>query len=213
VRFRNRLEAGELLAGKLAHYARQPDLVVLALPRGGVPVAHAVARSLQVPLDILAVRKLGVPGQAELAMGAIASGGVRVLNRGVVEAFGLDEDVIARVAAREELELARRESAYRGDGPPMPVAGRSVILVDDGIATGATVRAALDALRRRGAGRIVIAAPTIAAETREDLRREADEVVAVIAPEEFSGVAEWYEDFSQTTDEEVRALLASGRMA
>lgn len=209
-RFRNRLEAGVLLAGKLAGYSGRSDLVVLALPRGGVPVAHAVAQALQAPLDILVVRKLGVPGQAELAMGAIASGGVRVLNRRVVESFGLDDAVIARIAALEQLELARRENVYRGDRELLPVSGKTVILVDDGIATGATVRAALAAVRQRGAGRVVIAAPTIAAETCADLRKEADDVVAVITPDDFNGVAEWYDDFSQTTDAEVRALMDSG---
>lgn len=208
-RFRHRLEAGTLLAGKLAGYVRQPNIVVLALPRGGVPVGHAVAQFLQAPLDVLVVRKLGVPGHEELAMGAIASGGIRVLNSDLIASLGLGEDVISRVAAREQQELTRREQAYRGERPSAPVKGRTAILVDDGIATGATVRAAITALRQRGAGRIVVAAPTIAADTYAKLRREADEVVAVIVPDEFYGVGEWYEDFSQTTDEEVQRLLES----
>ena len=206
-RFQDRHEAGTLLAGRLAFYAGRPNLVVLALPRGGVPVGHVVAQKLHAPLDVLVVRKLGVPGHEELAMGAIARDGVQVLNREVIDNFGLAPGVIAEVAAREERELARREKLYRGDQPPGVVKDKTVILVDDGIATGATIRAALATLRQRGAGWVVVAAPVIAEDIHSDLCREADEVVAMIVPREFQGVGAWYEDFTQTTDAEVQALL------
>ncbi|MBL9214984.1 MAG: hypothetical protein JNG83_05870 [Opitutaceae bacterium] len=206
--FQDRPDAGAQLAGRLAAYAGRPDVTILALPRGGVPVARAVAARLGVPLDVLVVRKLGVPGHEELAMGAVAGGGVQVLNHDIVNSLGLDRVTIEQVAARERRELARRERAYRGDRPPAPVAGRTVILVDDGIATGATARAALAALRTRGADRLVVAAPTISPEAFRQLRSCADEVVAVIVPDAFQGVGEWYDNFTQTTDDEVRALLA-----
>jgi len=205
-RFHDRHEAGTLLAGRLAFYAGRPNLVVLALPRGGVPVGRVVAQQLHAPLDVLVVRKLGVPGHEELAMGAIARGGVQVLNRDVIEHYGLGPGVIAEVAAREERELTRREKLYRGDQPAREVKDKTVILVDDGIATGATVRAALATLRQRGARWVVVAAPVIAEDIHSDLGREADEVVAVIVPREFQSVGAWYEDFSPTTDAEVQAL-------
>jgi putative phosphoribosyl transferase len=206
-RFRNRHDAGERLAAKLVGYARQSNVVVLGLARGGVPVAEVVARTLRTPWDVLVVRKLGVPGHEELAMGAIASGRVRVLNRPVIAAHGISEDVLERAVIHEQRELARREKAYRGNRPTCPVNGRTVILVDDGIATGSTVRAALAALRNRGADRIIIAAPVIAADTKMDLQREADDVVCVLAPVNFDAVGAWYEDFSQTTDEDVTRLV------
>jgi predicted phosphoribosyltransferase len=208
-RFRDRIEAGELLAGKLAEYAGRPDVLVLALPRGGVPVGFEVARLLNVPLDALVVRKLGVPGQEEFAMGAVASGGVLNLNARTVEALGIPAGAIDAVVARERSELERRETVYRGGRPAPDVRHRTVILVDDGIATGSTMRAAIGALRSLGARRIVAAAPVMAGSSFRDMRGDADEVVAVIAPEDFSGVGQWYEDFSQTTDGEVQALLAS----
>jgi len=207
MRFRNRVEAGQQLAKQLEKYANRQDVLVLALPRGGVPVAYEVAQSLKVPLDVFVVRKLGVPGHEELAMGAIASGGVRVLNGEVVEALNIPDEVIDAVAERELLELERRERAYR-DGRPAPgVQGRIVILVDDGIATGSTMKAAIEALRQLDASRIVVAVPTAAMSTVREMRRDVEDLVAVMTPADFSGVGQWYEDFSQTTDEEVRVLL------
>lgn len=208
-RFLNRIDAGERLAAKLAGYARQSSVVVLGLARGGVPVAEIVARNLRLPWDVLVVRKIGVPGHEELAMGAIASGRVRVLNGPVIAAYGIPDDVLERAAVREQRKVARREKAYRGNRPPCLVQGKTVILVDDGIATGSTARAALAALRDRGAGRIVVAAPVIAADTKADLLREADDVVSVLTPVNFNAVGEWYEDFSQTTDDEVARLVGA----
>lgn len=205
--FRDRSEAGQLLAERLIAYAGRPDILVLALPRGGVPVAYEVARALGAPLDIFVVRKLGIPGHEELAMGAIASGGVRVLNDDVVQALHIPERVIEAVAARELRELERRERAYRGDRPAPDVRDRTVILVDDGLATGSTMRAAVAALRRLGPARIVVAVPTAAPSTCEEFRREADECICQITPEPFHAVGLWYQDFSQTTDDEVRDLL------
>jgi putative phosphoribosyl transferase len=208
-RFRSRTEAGELLAKKLMKYANRADVLLLALPRGGVPVGFVLAQRLHAPLDVLVVRKLGVPGQEELAMGAIATGGVRTLNAHVVEALQISNDAIDAVVSREQRELERREQTYR-DGRPAPIVReRTVILVDDGIATGSTMRAAIGVLRSQQARRIVVATPTIAASTLREMRSVADEVVAVLMPEDFFGVGQWYEDFSQTTDEEVKALLAS----
>ena len=207
MQFRNRIEAGRLLAGRLIQYANRRDVLVLALPRGGVPVGYEIAQALNVPLDVFVVRKLGVPGHEELAMGAISSGGVRVLNGGVIEGLGIPDDVIDAVAARELRELERRERAYRGERPAPDVRECMVILVDDGIATGSTMKAAVEALRKLEARRIVVAAPTAALSTVREMRPDVDELVAVMTPADFAGVGQWYEDFSQTTDEEVRELL------
>ena len=206
-RFRNRTEAGEVLAGRLGTYSDFPDVVVLALPRGGVPVAAQVADRLNLPLDVFVVRKLGLPGHAELAMGAIASGGVRVLNSEVLHALRVPPDVIEQVAENEGRELERREMEYREGRPPPDVQGRTVILVDDGIATGSSMAAAIAALRKLEAGRIIVATPTIASSTFNELARAADDIVAVIVADDFFGVGQWYDDFRQTTDEEVRELL------
>ncbi len=208
--FRDRADAGQQLAARLAAYAGRPDVLVLALPRGGVPVAYAVARALPAPLDVFLVRKLGVPGHEELAMGAIASGGVRVLNRDVVEGLNIPEHVVEAVTAREAQELERREHLYRGDRPFPAVVGSSVILIDDGLATGATMRAAVAALRQQGPARLVVAVPVAAAPTCDAFRREVDEIVCLLTPEPFLAVGHWYEDFSPTTDEEVHDLLARG---
>jgi erythromycin esterase-like protein/predicted phosphoribosyltransferase len=210
--FRDRREAGRLLAAKLAAYAHRPDVLVLALPRGGVPVAYEVARALGVPLDVFIVRKLGVPGHEELAMGAVAMGGARVLNKQIVDRLGIPDYLIEAVAAREQKELARRERLYRGGRPRPDVHGRTVILVDDGLATGATMHAAIEALRQQQPGRIVVAVPTASPETCEEMRAMADEVICAITPEPFHAVGQWYQDFSQTTDEEVRGLLARREM-
>jgi len=203
--FRDRADAGRELAAKLWVYADDPSVLVLALPRGGVPVGFEVARLLRVPLDIFLVRKLGVPGHEELAMGAIASGGIRVLNEEV--AGRIPAEAINAVAARERRELERREHAYRGDRPPADVRRRKVILVDDGLATGTTMRAAIAALRRLGPARIVVAVPVGSRETCAEFQHEADEAVCARMPMPFYAVGLWYEDFSQTTDEEVRELL------
>src|SRR6267143_1259859 len=207
-RFRDRREAGRLLAAKLAAYANRPDVIVLALPRGGVPVAYEVARALGAPLDVFVVRKLGVPGYEELAMGAVATGGLRVLNDQIVQDLRIPDYVIDRVAAEEGEELTRRERAYRGGRPPLDVRGRTVILVDDGLATGATMHAAIQALRQQNPARIVVAVPTASPETCEEMKARADDVICAITPEPFHAVGRWYQDFSQTTDEEVAALLA-----
>jgi predicted phosphoribosyltransferase len=196
-RFRNRNEAGRLLAEKLTVYANRPDVLVLALPRGGVPVAHEVARALAAPLDVFLVRKVGVPGYEELAMGAVATGDVRVLNDQIVQHLGIPSYVIDAVAAQEQQELARRERLYRGGRPPPNVQGRTVILVDDGLATGATMRAAVMALRQLQPARIVVATPTASPEICEELRAEVDDVICAITPEPFLAVGHWYEDFSQ----------------
>jgi erythromycin esterase-like protein/predicted phosphoribosyltransferase len=206
--FRDRREAGRLLAAKLAKYGGRPDVIVLALPRGGVPVAYEVASALGAPLDVFVVRKLGVPGYEELAMGAVATGGVRVLNDQLVNRLGIPDSIIDAVASREEQELARRERLYRDGRPPPNVRGRTVILVDDGLATGATMHAAIQALRQQQPARIVVAVPTASPETCEEMRTEVDEVICAITPEPFHAVGLWYQDFSQTTDEEVRELLA-----
>jgi putative phosphoribosyl transferase len=206
--FFDRSEAGRLLAESLSTYANRDNVIVLALPRGGVPVAAELAKELNAPLDVFAVRKLGLPGHPELAMGAIASGGVRVFNEEVVNALRIPDEVIDAVSAEELIELQRREKAYRAGVPPLDVEGKTVVVVDDGIATGSTMLAAVAALRQLNAGRIVVAAPVIAASTYYELRRAADEVAAVIMPENFYAVGLWYKDFSQTSDEEVRDLLA-----
>ncbi|MCS6859847.1 MAG: phosphoribosyltransferase [Abditibacteriales bacterium] len=206
-RFRDRAEAGRMLAARLKAYAHRPGVVVLALPRGGVPVGYEIAKALHVPLDVFIVRKLGVPGHEELAMGAIASGGVRVLNEEVVAALRLRDEVIDLVAEAERRELERRERLYRGDRPPLNMRGRTVILVDDGIATGATIRAAVIALYQQQPLRLIVAVPVAAADTCEALRAEVDELVCVMTPEPFYAISIWYEDFSPTTDEEVSAWL------
>jgi predicted phosphoribosyltransferase len=206
--FRDRREAGQLLATKLTAYANRPDVLVLALPRGGVPVAYEVSRALGVPMDIFLVRKLGVPGYEELAMGAIATGGVRVLNDELVGGLRIPDYVIDEVAAWEQNELERRERLYRGDRPAPDVRGRTVILVDDGLATGATMQAAVKALRSQQPARIVVAVPTAAPETCAQLKAVADDVICAITPEPFHAVGLWYDDFSQTMDEEVSYLLA-----
>ena len=207
--FRDRAEAGRRLARKLAAYAGKPDVIVLALPRGGVPVGYEVARAISAPLDVFVVRKLGVPGHEELAMGAIASGNVRVLNDDVVRALRIPRDVIDRVAAEELIELERREQLYRGGRPAADVRGRTAILVDDGLATGASMSAAVAALRQLNPKRIVVAVPVAAASACEAFRRLVDEVVCEMTPESFQAVGIWYNDFSQTTDDEVRALMGS----
>jgi putative phosphoribosyl transferase len=205
--FRDRVQAGQLLSRKLNHYADRADVIVLALPRGGVPVAREVARLLHAPLDVFLVRKLGTPGQEELAMGAIASGGVRVLNDEVVDTLRVPPEVIDFVTAKEQRELVRREHLYREGRPAPDVAGRTVILVDDGLATGSTMRAAVAALRQAKPKRIVVAVPVAAASTGRDLRGEAEEVVCLHMPEPFYSVGFWYEDFSQTSDEDIREML------
>ncbi len=211
--FRDRREAGRFLAARLASYAGRPDVLVLALPRGGVPVAYEVASALGAPLDVFVVRKLGVPGHEELAMGAVASGGTSVLNDQVIRALDIPDRLIDAIVAKEQQELARRERLYRGDRPPPDVRGRTVILVDDGLATGATMYAAIKALRQQGPSRIVVAVPTASLETCEALKEEVDDVICAVTPEPFYAVGLWYEDFSQTTDEEVRNLLASAGRA
>jgi putative phosphoribosyl transferase len=208
-RFRDRFQAGRRLAATLAPYAGRPNLLVLALPRGGVPVGYEVARALNAPLDVMLVRKLGVPGHEELAMGAIASGGVRVVSNDVVAAFGVPERVIATIAANAEEELVRREREYRDDRPPVDVRGRTVILVDDGLATGSTMRAAAAALRVQHPERLVVAVPVAPPETCAMLRNEVDDVVCALVPEPFFAVGNWYDDFAQLSDWEVRELLRS----
>jgi putative phosphoribosyl transferase len=212
-RFRDREQAGRVLAEALREYAGRPDVIVLGLPRGGVPVAAEVARELGAPLDVFVVRKLGVPGHPELAMGAIGSGGVRVLNESVVRPLGIPERVIDRVTAEEQRELERRERLFRGDRPAPDLKGRIVILVDDGLATGSTMRAAVEALRKLGPARIVVAVPVGAPETCEEFRHEVDDVVCAFTPNYFEAVGRWYEKFEQTTDDEVRAALDRARNA
>jgi predicted phosphoribosyltransferase len=206
-RFRDREEAGKILAARLHHLAGDPHLLVLALPRGGVPVAFEIALALGAPLDVFVVRKLGVPGHEELALGAIASGPVVVLNEDVVRALRITREMIEGIAAQEMRELERRERAYRGTRPPVDPAGRVVILVDDGLATGATMRAAVRALRGKNPERLIIGVPTAAPQTCDEFRTEVDDIVCAMTPEPFEAVGLWYEDFSQTTDAEVQALL------
>jgi predicted phosphoribosyltransferase len=206
--FMDRREAGLLLAGELADYASRDDVIVLGLPRGGVPVAFALARRLGLPFDVFVVRKLGVPGFEELALGAIASGGVRVFNDEVVATLPNAAALIESVTAREIAELERRERSYRGHWPAPVLRDRVVIVVDDGMATGATMRAAVAALRRSECARIIVAVPVGAPDTCRELRREADEVICLHAPERFQAVGQFYEDFGQTTDDEVRYLLS-----
>jgi putative phosphoribosyl transferase len=205
--FRNRTEAGHLLAQLLDRYKDRDDVVVLALPRGGVPVAYEVARELNAPLDIFIVRKLGAPGHEELAMGALASGGVRVLNDDVVRHLNISSAAIESATEREQRELERREHLYRGDRPSVPIHDRVVIIVDDGLATGSTMKAALEAIRRQKPSRLIVAVPTAPSETCEQLRKHADEVVCAITPEPFYAVGGSYGNFEQTTDDEVRDLI------
>jgi predicted phosphoribosyltransferase len=206
-RYQDRRHAGRVLAAALQKYAGRRDVVVLAVPRGGVPVAYEIATRLGVPLDVFVVRKLGLPGHEELAMGAIASGGVLVLNRPVIEQLAISEATLQRVIAKEQAELARREQMYRQGRPPLDVTGKICILVDDGLATGSTMRAAIAALRQLGARGIVVAVPIAAPSTCEELESVADEVVCAATPEPFHAVGLWYADFEQTTDDEVRELL------
>jgi putative phosphoribosyl transferase len=206
--FKDRRDAGRHLAQELVPYADRSEVVVLALPRGGVPVAYEVVRALDAPLDIFLVRKLGVPEHEELAFGAIASGDVRILNEEIVWRFDISDAAINRVAQRELAELERRERVYRGGNPAVEVGDRTVILVDDGLATGASMRAAIQGVRAKHPARIVVAVPTGASETCQILKPLVDEVVCAVTPEPFYGVSRWYQDFSQTSDEEVRMLLA-----
>ena len=212
-RFEDRRHAGQVLAAELSRYAGSEDVVVLALPRGGVPVAFEVAKHLRAPLDVFVVRKLGVPGHEELAMGALAPGGIRVLNDDVVSGLQIGERVIESVAAAEGRELERRERVYRGDRPSVDVSRRIVILVDDGLATGSTMRAAVAALRQRSPKRIIVGVPVAAKSTCQALAQEVDEMVCVRMPESFFAVSAWYADFSQTTDAEVRQLLEAAHQA
>jgi len=209
--FRDRTDAGKQLATKLLSYKDRSDVLVLALPRGGVPVAFEVAQALHVPLDIFLVRKLGVPRHEELAMGAISTGGVRVLNEDVVDYLRIPKHIIDAIAAEELKELERRELAYRGNRPEPDIKGKTVILIDDGLATGSTIRAAAQALRQQQPARIVVAVPVSAAQTCDEYRIGVDEIICAVTPEPFLGVGRWYRDFSQTTDEEVRDLLARAR--
>jgi predicted phosphoribosyltransferase len=204
----NRAEGGRFLAGLLSDYANRPDTLVLALLRGGMPVAYEVATALGAPLDVFQVRKLGAPGREELALGAIASGGVRALNHDVIQSLGIPDRLIDEITERERQELERRELLYRDNRPTRPARGRVVILVDDGLATGSSMRAAVRALRQQEPAKIVVAAPVASYDACEELRWEADEVVCGFTPEPFYAVGLWYEDFTQTTDEEVRETLA-----
>lgn len=206
--YSNRRHAGTELAAGLAHLAGRSDVVILALPRGGVPVGYEVARALAAPLDVFLVRKLGVPGRRELAMGAIASGGVRVVNAEVMDWYGLTEADLQDAAREELIELERQERRYRQERPPPAVRDRVVVLVDDGLATGSTMKAAVQAVRAQGPARVVVAVPVGAPQTCGDLAGLADEVVCPRMPRDFSAVGEWYEDFSPTSDDEVRELLS-----
>jgi predicted phosphoribosyltransferase len=206
--FSDRYEAGRVLAGRLRLYAGRPDVIVLGLPRGGVPVASEVAHALGVPFDIFIVRKLGAPGQEELAMGAIASGGVVVINEEVVEGLKIPWDLIDAEISRQRVELTRREMLYRGTRPPIDVAGKIVILIDDGLATGSTMRAAVKALRRKQPASIVVSVPTAAPSTCDEFKMIADACICSITPEPFRAVGLWYQDFQQVSDEEVCDLLA-----
>lgn len=206
--FADRADAGRVLAAELSDYVGRDDVIILALPRGGVPVAYEVARELDAPLDVFLVRKLGVPGREELAMGAIATGGGLVFNRDVVQLAGLDESQIEPVIERERAELRRRERAYRDDLAPPDLHDRTVILVDDGLATGATMRAAIDAIEQQEPVRLVVAVPVAPAETCREIAGDVDEIICLLQPEPFLSVGTWYADFSETTDDDVRELLA-----
>ena len=209
-RFKNRKEAGRILAEKLTRFSNHPDVIVLALPRGGVPVGFEVARELNVPFDALLVRKLGVPKHEELAMGAIASGGTRYLNRAVIESLRIPPEILEEVERREALELMRREALYRGNRAPLNVEGRTVILVDDGVATGSTVRVAIQALRSQHAGKIIVATPAAAPAAKWEIEPLVDDFVAVVTPDDFYGVGQFYEDFAPIDDDTVYELLRMG---
>jgi putative phosphoribosyl transferase len=207
VLFQDRSEAGRLLADRLRKYQDRPDVLVLALPRGGVPVAYEVAKALNVPLDVFIVRKLGVPGYEELAMGAIATGGIRVLNDELIRQLNIPKEFIDVVAAKEQQELERRERLYRGDRPAPDIHGKTVIVVDDGLATGSTMKVALSALRQQQPKQLIVAVPTAPPDTCDSLREVADEVICAVTPEPFLAVGRWYRRFDQTTDDEVRELI------
>ncbi len=207
MRFHDRKKAGQLLALQLARYKGCSDVLVLALPRGGVPVAQEIASVLHCPLDVLVVRKLGVPGHEEMAMGAIATGGIRLINPDIVSALGITPEAVEDVERKEEAELFRRERSYRGNRGPLDTSNKTIILVDDGIATGATMQAAIASLRQRRVRKIIVASPVAPHSVVLSLRRVADDVVTMLNPEDFGGVGHWYEDFSQTSDEEVQQLL------
>jgi putative phosphoribosyl transferase len=212
-RFRDRVHAGQVLAWALMSYADRPDVIVLGLPRGGVPVACEVAEKLHAPVDVLVVRKLGLPGWEELAMGAIASGGVRVINHDVVRSAAISQAAIDKVTADELSELHRRELAYRGHTGVPEIAGKTVILIDDGIATGSTIKAAVQALRQQHPAKLIIAVPTAAPDSCAMLEPMVDEMIVLLRPDEFQSVGQWYDDFSQTTDAEVTALLAKAALS
>lgn len=207
MRFKDRKEAGQLLSLELARYKDGRDVLVLALPRGGVPVAHEIASVLHCPLDVLVVRKLGVPGHEEMAMGAIATGGIRLINPDIVSALGISPEAVEDIERKEEAELFRRETSYRGNRGPLDTRNKTIILVDDGIATGATMQAAIASLRQRRVRKIIVASPVAPRSVVLSLRRVADDVVTILNPEDFGGVGRWYKDFSQTSDEEVQQLL------
>ncbi|WP_340121649.1 phosphoribosyltransferase [Methylobacter svalbardensis] len=209
--FRDKTEAGRILADRLAAYANYPDTMVLALPRGGVPVAFEVAEALNLPLDIFVVRKLGLPGHEEFAIGAIASGGARVLNQDLIRQLSLSDEIIEHIVAREQRELERRERTYRGQRPMLDVRDRTIIIIDDGLATGSSMRAAIAALRQKRPAKLIVAVPVGARMTCSELEALADEVICLETPENFSAVGLWYRDFSQTTDEEVIDLLERNR--
>lgn len=206
-RFANRTEAGKLLADALSGYTGRSDILILALPRGGVPVAYEVAKALSAPMDLWLVRKLGVPGQEELALGALVGKNIRVLNYDIIDLLNIDETVIDTIVAREQAELERRNRLYRQGKPPPAIEGKTIIIIDDGLATGATMRVAISSLRQAGAARIIAAVPVGAASTCDKIEEEADELICLHTPEPFYGVGQWYNDFSQTSDDEVRALL------
>jgi putative phosphoribosyl transferase len=209
-RFKDRKDAGRILAGKLAKYTNDPNALILALPRGGVPVAYEVARELGLPMDVLIVRKLGVPKHEELAMGAIASGGVRFLNRSVIESLRILPEMLEEVERREALELMRREALYRGNKAPLPIEGRSVILIDDGIATGSTMRVAIQVLRAQHARKIIVATPAAPPSAKWEIEPLVDEFIAVVLPADFYGVGQFYEDFAQLDDDTIYELVRMG---
>ena len=208
--FRDRTDGGQLLALQLTKYKNNPDLLVLALPRGGVPVGYEIAKALNATLDVFVVRKLGVPGHEEFGMGAIASGGARILNDQIIRHLHISPETIDAVTSREEMELQRRERLYRGDRGPLNIHGKTVILVDDGLATGSSMKAAIAAVRQQNPARIVVAVPTAPPATCAELKTVADEVICAMTPQYFRAVGEWYESFAQTTDAEVQDLMKKG---